>query len=86
MATSDRSNQLPAIRNGDRLSLDEFERRYYARPHLSWFPSETFPGLWLDPAALIRGDLAAVHQAMQPGLATPEHAAFIDRLRAIEPH
>jgi hypothetical protein len=39
--------------------------------------SEMFPGLWLDTAALIRGDLAAVLAALQLGLASPEHAAFI---------
>jgi Uma2 family endonuclease len=43
--------------------------------------SEVFPGLWLDPEALIRGDLPAVFQAVQRGLATPEHAAFVERLR-----
>ena len=43
--------------------------------------SEIFPGLWLDPDALIRGDLAAVFQAIQRGLATPEHEAFVARLR-----
>jgi Uma2 family endonuclease len=47
--------------------------------------SEVFPGLWLDPEALIRGDLAAVFQAVQRGLATPEHAAFVERLRQATP-
>ncbi len=45
------------------------------------YRSEVFPGLWLDPEALIRGDLAAVNRAVQLGLASPEHAAFVDRLR-----
>ena len=39
--------------------------------------SEVFPGLWLDPAALLRGDLAAVLQVLQQGLQTPAHAAFV---------
>jgi Uma2 family endonuclease len=39
--------------------------------------SETFPGLWLDPAALLRGDLAAALAKVREGLASPEHAAFI---------
>ena len=43
--------------------------------------SEVFPGLWLDAAALLRGDLAAVLQVLQQGLASPEHAAFVARLR-----
>jgi Uma2 family endonuclease len=43
------------------------------------YRSEVFPGLWLDPAALVAGDpaiLAVLHQ----GLASPEHAAFVARL------
>ncbi len=43
--------------------------------------SEIFPGLWLDAEALLRGDLAAVFGAVQRGLATPEHPAFVERLR-----
>lgn len=42
--------------------------------------SRLFPGLWLDPAALLREDLAAVLATLQRGMATPEHAAFVARL------
>ena len=45
------------------------------------FRSEFFPGLWLDPAALIRNDLPQVAKVLQQGLATVEHAAFVERLR-----
>jgi hypothetical protein len=41
--------------------------------------SEIFPGLWLDPAALLRGDLALVLQRLHEGLASSEHAAFVAR-------
>lgn len=44
--------------------------------------SAVFPGLWLDPAALVRGDMAGVLAALQRGLASPEHAAFVADLRA----
>ena len=44
--------------------------------------SATFPGLWLDAAALLRGDLAAVLDGLRRGLASPEHLAFVERLRA----
>jgi hypothetical protein len=44
------------------------------------YRSEVFPGLWLDPAALLRGDLAGVLAALDRGLATPEHAAFVIHL------
>ena len=42
--------------------------------------SEVFPGLWLDPGALLRGDLATVLAIVQQGLASPEHATFVTRL------
>jgi Uma2 family endonuclease len=44
--------------------------------------SATFPGLWLDPAALLRGDLARVLAVVQEGCRTPEHAAFVAKLAA----
>jgi hypothetical protein len=43
--------------------------------------STIFSGLWLDPATLLRGDLAAVAVVVQRGLASPEHAAFIAELQ-----
>jgi Uma2 family endonuclease len=43
--------------------------------------SEVFPGLWLNPSALVRLDLAKVLQVLQQGLASPEHAAFIMQLQ-----
>ena len=42
--------------------------------------SVVFPGLWLDTAALLRGDLAGVLATVQGGLASAEHAAFVTRL------
>jgi Uma2 family endonuclease len=42
--------------------------------------SEVFAGLWLDPAALVQDDLAAVLAIVQQGLASPEHGAFVTRL------
>jgi Uma2 family endonuclease len=44
--------------------------------------SEVFPGLWLDPAALLRLDGNRVSEVLRQGLATPEHAAFVARLRS----
>jgi Uma2 family endonuclease len=43
--------------------------------------SEVFPGLWLDPAALLRGDLATVLAVVRRGVDSPEHAAFAARLQ-----
>lgn len=44
------------------------------------FRSEVFPGLWLDPAAMLDADLATVFAILQQGLASPEHTAFVARL------
>jgi hypothetical protein len=126
---------IPPLEPGDRLTRDEFERRYEAMPELKkaeliegvfdlhtkrhvyrrsgvreyvvwrvldrridWFVlrggqyeplaaddrgvvrSQAFPGLWLDPEAPLRGDLAATLQTLDEGLATAEHAAFVTRL------
>ena len=42
--------------------------------------SRVFPGLWLDPAALARGDLKTVLEVLRQGLTSPEHADFVARL------
>jgi Uma2 family endonuclease len=43
--------------------------------------SEVLPGLWLDPAALIGGDMLSVARTVQQGIASPEHAVFVARLQ-----
>jgi Uma2 family endonuclease len=47
--------------------------------------SEAFPGLWLDPDALLRLDGKRLKEVLQPGLTTPEHAAFVASLAASRP-
>jgi Uma2 family endonuclease len=44
--------------------------------------SEVFPGLWLDAAALLRGDMLTVIRVAQDGISSPEHAAFVQRLKS----
>lgn len=46
--------------------------------------SEMFPGLWLDTAALLKGDLATVLAALQTGIADASHAAFVEKLQAAQ--
>ncbi len=46
------------------------------------YRSKVFPGLWLDAAALLRGDLVRVHDVLQQGLASTEHQDFVAKLRA----
>jgi Uma2 family endonuclease len=43
--------------------------------------SQVFSGLWLDPAALIAGDMVRVLAVLQQGLASPEHGDFVARLK-----
>lgn len=43
--------------------------------------SETFPGLWLNPASLIDDDPTAVLRVLDQGIASPEHAAFVAMLK-----
>jgi Uma2 family endonuclease len=45
-----------------------------------WLRSEFYPGLWLDTDALIRGRLNDLRDAVNQGLASPEHAAFVAKL------
>ena len=42
--------------------------------------SEVFPGLWLDPQALLAGNLLRVLEVVQAGVKSPEHAAFVQDL------
>ena len=44
--------------------------------------SVVYPGLWLDKAAMLHGDMPAVLAALQLGLASPGHAEFATRLVA----
>jgi Uma2 family endonuclease len=46
------------------------------------FQSQVFPGLWLDPASLIAGDLQKVAAVLQKGLASSKHTAFVSRLKS----
>jgi Uma2 family endonuclease len=44
------------------------------------FRSRVFPGLWLDPQALLQGRTARLMEVLRAGLASQEHAALVDRL------
>ena len=46
------------------------------------YHSAVFPGLWLDGAALLAGDLARVKAVLQQGLATADHVEFVKKLSA----
>jgi Uma2 family endonuclease len=44
------------------------------------YRSAVFPGLWLDPQALMRGDTRRQRAVLDLGCATSEHAAFVAKL------
>jgi Uma2 family endonuclease len=44
------------------------------------YRSKVFPGLWLDPVALLEGDTRRLRAVVDFGCATPEHAEFVARL------
>jgi Uma2 family endonuclease len=46
------------------------------------YRSVVLPGLWLDLAALLRGDLATVARVAQEGIASEEHGAFVKCLQS----
>jgi len=60
------------LRDGryERLSLSETEI----------YQSESFPGLWLDAAAMLQGDLAGVLKTLGEGIASAGHEEFVQRL------
>jgi Uma2 family endonuclease len=45
------------------------------------YRSAVFPGLWLDPQALLQGDRPRLRAVLDLGFATAEHAEFVARLR-----
>ncbi len=47
--------------------------------------SKVFPGLWLDPAALLAGSTRRLREVVDLGLATEDHAEFVARLAAAGP-
>jgi hypothetical protein len=46
------------------------------------YRSHVYPGLWLDGPSLLALDSSRVEDVACQGLASAEHAAFVERLRA----
>jgi Uma2 family endonuclease len=63
------------LRTGKEIALDGDG---IARPR-------AFPGLWIDSAALFECDYHRLMATLQQGLASPEHAEFVQRLAAAGP-
>jgi Uma2 family endonuclease len=62
------------LRDGEFVRLDLDEDGHYR--------SVVFPGLWLDAAAMIRGDLARVLELVRQGAASVDHQRFVEHLTA----
>ena len=60
------------LNNGEYMKLEP--------EHNGIIPSQVFPGLWLDKAALLTGNLAKVLEGLQQGLARQEHQDFVQQL------
>jgi Uma2 family endonuclease len=56
--------------------------RYLPQPHDAdgVIRSRVFPGLWLDVAAMLKGEMGRVLAVLQQGLSSPDHEAFVQRL------
>lgn len=48
------------------------------------YRSQFFHGLWLDPVALVQGNLARVLEVCQQGLSSSEHSEFVRKLQNID--
>jgi len=64
----------------DWWQLDEGEYQPLTPDDSGIIHSQVFPGLALNPPALLRGDLAAVLATLQSALSSEEHAVFVTRL------
>ena len=68
----------------ERIVLFRLERGTYVTVDPSTdglLKSLAMPGLWFDPAAMLRGDSLRVMEVLHLGLASPEHQAFIQELK-----
>src|SRR5262249_42609424 len=57
-------------------------RRKFKPDRQEIWKSRVFPGLWIDGPALVAEDMARLEATAGRGLASPEHAAFVEKLRA----
>ncbi len=58
-------------------TLKEGEFKEIAATEDGLLKSGIFPGLWLDTAALLRGDMRTVLATLRRGLENPEHRSFV---------
>ncbi|MCA9013258.1 MAG: Uma2 family endonuclease [Planctomycetaceae bacterium] len=44
--------------------------------------STVLPGLWLDPAAVLRGDLRRALEVLNQGITDASHESFVEKLKS----
>ena len=62
-----------SLQDGDYVSLVPNEQGVIC--------SEIFPGLWLDMAAMLQGNMPQVLAVLQGGISSEEHQVFVQQLR-----
>lgn len=65
----------------DWFSLQDSQFVLQAPDEQGLHKSQVFPGLWLDPAAMLAGEGVRVTEVLQQGLASAEHAHFVEQLK-----
>jgi hypothetical protein len=62
------------------LKTNRFHRHIPAKD--GYYKSKVFPGLWLDPQAMVADNMIKVLEVVQKGIASPEHQRFVKKLQA----
>jgi Uma2 family endonuclease len=65
------------------FGLEEGEYHILPADEQGMIRSQVFPGLWLQTKLFWDGDMAGVLAVLQEGLASAEHADFVDRLQQL---
>jgi hypothetical protein len=76
-----RISVIPSLVAGQRLSRDGKLVRIPPDPD-GIYRSVVFPGLWLDPKALLDRDLNGLIATLDRGVASAQHAEFVARLES----
>jgi hypothetical protein len=79
MSTAPETTTRPELNNGDHMSQEEFHRIYEQteEDEDGIIRLRTFPGLWIDPAALLARDYARMMATLEQGLASSEYQEFV---------
>jgi Uma2 family endonuclease len=71
------------IEEGELCAFDLPDNRPWTMAEDGVFRSAVFPGLWIDSIAALSADSRRLHQTARKGLRSPEHAAFVKRMKSM---